>query len=52
MVFIFNDLHDEAVAAIKGGDKEQELFSSALKEEDRNKIIALVLKFYSQKGEK
>lgn len=32
MEFVFNDLHDEAVAAIKGGDKEQELFSSALRE--------------------
>lgn len=35
MEIIFNDLHDEAVAAIEGGDKEQKLFSSALKEEDR-----------------
>ena len=35
MEFVFNDLHDEAVAAIKGGDKEQELFSSALKVRER-----------------
>ena len=35
--FIFNDLHDYAIAALKGGKEEQDAFLALLKEEDTKK---------------